>query len=753
MIIENASARSRQAASWLNRLQPAAHAGAIDEFANWAWPLNTLAEGVTQLAHQAGLAAELPTATTERIPPIPLTNDKMAFSQWLTQTTQHLGCDAQAVLWHFGDLDQIVRQAAPALLRIPETPTAPTASPSPRFLLLRKGGRRPVLLTPDRGPVRVSAARLSALLQDQASGDVGVRVEQLLQQTDIAAGRIAKAKAALVAEQMRDQHFGGCWLLRVAPHRPTWQHLRHSRLPRYLLLLLGLTLLQQLFTLVSWRYIGQGVFQAGFSAAGLTAWALILFTAIPFSLLATWAQINITLNLSRFARLRLLQGILKLNPATIRHLGAGQFLERVMQTESFQTLLLGGGFGVINALIQIGAAAVILPLGIGGLWHSLLLALWLLLTVGLSFWYARLFLQWRTTYRVLTNDLVERMVAHRTRLAQEEKTTWHLAEDEQLAAYHLLTGRLDSRQRLLNSLLNRGWLLVGLAGLVQPISNGVDAPARLAISLAGILLAGSAFAALRSALVTLVTLYATWRDIGPLFRSADQPPSVGTARYLPPINQGTTTTTQQDARPAKPLLMAHDLQFRYQEQTPLALKAVDLTIYPGDRLLLEGPSGGGKSTLASLLVGLQRPNSGVLLLHGLDQATVGLTNWRQRVIAAPQFHENHVLTESFGFNLLMGRRWPPTAEDLQEATNLCHELGLGDLLARMPGGLMQMVGESGWQLSHGERSRLFIARTLLQESDLIVLDESFAALDPETLAQTLACVLKRAPTLLVIAHP
>ena len=63
-----------------------------------------------------------------------------------------------------------------------------------------------------------------------------------------------------------------------------------------------------------------------------------------------------------------------------------------------------------------------------------------------------------------------------------------------------------------------------------------------------------------------------------------------------------------------------------------------------------------------------------------------------------------------------------------------------------------MVGESGWQLSHGERSRLYIARALLQRADVIVLDESFAALDPENLRRCLTCVLNRAPTLLVIAH-
>jgi ABC-type transport system involved in cytochrome bd biosynthesis fused ATPase/permease subunit len=71
----------------------------------------------------------------------------------------------------------------------------------------------------------------------------------------------------------------------------------------------------------------------------------------------------------------------------------------------------------------------------------------------------------------------------------------------------------------------------------------------------------------------------------------------------------------------------------------------------------------------------------------------------------------------------------------------------------MPAGLLQMVGEIGWQLSHGEQSRLFIARALLQGAEVIILDESFAALDPETLHQVQRCVLEHAATLLVIAHP
>jgi ATP-binding cassette, subfamily B, bacterial len=151
--------------------------------------------------------------------------------------------------------------------------------------------------------------------------------------------------------------------------------------------------------------------------------------------------------------------------------------------------------------------------------------------------------------------------------------------------------------------------------------------------------------------------------------------------------------------------------------------------------------------------GLRVPQSGLLLLDGLDLQTVGSENWRRAIVAAPQFHENYVLTETFAFNLLMSRRWPPEQEDLDEAKSLCQELGLAELVNRMPAGLFQMIGETGWQLSHGERSRLYIARALLQHGDIIVLDESFAALDPENLRQCVSCVLKRSPTLLVIAHP
>src|SRR6185503_6142286 len=99
-----------------------------------------------------------------------------------------------------------------------------------------------------------------------------------------------------------------------------------------------------------------------------------------------------------------------------------------------------------------------------------------------------------------------------------------------------------------------------------------------------------------------------------------------------------------------PLVEARGLTFSHVgRQRPVISDAV-LSVARGDRILLEGASGGGKSTLASLVAGLRRPDSGLLLLDGADRATLGAEGWRRRVASAPQFHENHVLTSTLLFN-------------------------------------------------------------------------------------------------------
>jgi ATP-binding cassette subfamily B protein len=341
----------------------------------------------------------------------------------------------------------------------------------------------------------------------------------------------------------------------------------------------------------------------------------------------------------------------------------------------------------------------------------------------------------------MTNQLVEHVAGHRTRLAQEHPQRWHTEEDRSLEDYTSRSSALDRWVPTLLITVPRGWLAIGFGVLAPSFVSGTSATS-LAISLGGVLLAGLALRRFAEGLSQLSGAAIGWREASPLFHAA-------AARPLTPAisDHGRGPTGAAGG------LEVRDLTFRYPAGSAPVLTGCSLSVRPGERILLEGRSGGGKSTLASIVAGLRAPTAGLVLVNGLDRRTLGGHAWRKRVVAAPQFHENHVFCETFAFNLLMGRRWPPTDADLEEAEVIARELGLGPLLDRMPAGLMQLVGEGGWQLSHGERGRLFMARALLQGGGVMILDETFAALDPETLQQTLECVLRRAPTLLVIAHP
>ena len=299
---------------------------------------------------------------------------------------------------------------------------------------------------------------------------------------------------------------------------------------------------------------------------------------------------------------------------------------------------------------------------------------------------------------------------------------------------------MDRTGALLTAAVPRGWLFVGLAGLAPAfLSSGPSSAPQLAAGLGGVLLAYQALVRLVAGVSQLAGAGISWRQVAPLFHAAARPELTGVPLASTHV-------------PGKTVMEAHDITFRYSDRGEPVLRSVSLRVNRGDWLLLEGASGGGKSTLAAVMAGLRQQESGLLLAGGLDRATLGAVRWRKHIATAPQYHENHILAATLSFNLLMGRQWPPSAKDVTEAEAICRELGLGDLLSRMPAGMEQMVGETGWQLSQGERSRVFLARALLQGGDMITLDESFAALDPENLRQCLECVW-RAQTVMVVAHP
>jgi ATP-binding cassette subfamily B protein len=305
-------------------------------------------------------------------------------------------------------------------------------------------------------------------------------------------------------------------------------------------------------------------------------------------------------------------------------------------------------------------------------------------------------------------------------------------------------------------LVPRGWFLAGLLGLAPAFLADGRSPGAMAVGIGGLVLAYRALRDLTDGLERVASAAIAWERIAPIWRAAARREPIGHPGFA--LSSAATAETEEITppvlpRPDRSLLDVRDLVFRHRDREESVLRGVTVRIRAGDRLLLEGPSGGGKSTLAALLAGCRIPAAGLMLLDGLDRETVGAGGWRRRVVLAPQFHENHVFMGTLAFNALMGRDWPPRPDDLDEAARVCRALGLGPLLERMPAGLHQVIGETGWQLSHGERSRLYIARALLQGTDLLIFDESLAALDPRTLRRSLDFVVEEAPTVLIIAHP
>jgi len=717
----------------------------MDDVRTLAWPPSRLAEALGALAEQSGFAP----AVTE----LPSSLPEIATAElgiWIEATAAQLGVEAQPVEASYADVESLVSNAGPALLRLP---TAHGRDQVQFLAILKSTWRGVILLGSDSTRRRVQPQLISDMLYAELEEPYISRAEELLSDADVSPERRGRAWKSMLWKELRTLPVTGCWLIRLRAGASLWRHIRQARLFRPLLILLGGHLMTQLLVIFSWMLLGSGLFDGYFERAWLHALALVLLSIIPFQVLNFSARSLLAVRAGAMFKQRLLAGALQLDPDEMRHLGAGSFLGRVMESEAVEQLALNGGFIALVAIINLTVATIILALGAGGLLHAISIAWWTLFAFFLGWRYFQQGRAWVGTYREMTNDLVEQMTGQRTRLAQATWKELHAEEDQALSYYLTLSRKFDRVGSQLNTLVPRGWLLLGLAGLAISIVFVPATSVRLAISVGGILLAFQAFDALTTGMAAIVSVVLAWRQVGPIFKTAmqeefAQPPDLKLAIELDgPKNQDSDT-----AKSTEPVLFARDLVFRRQERNQTILRRCNLRIAVGERVLLEGASGSGKSTLAAVLAGLRQPESGLLLLWGYDFQTIGADAWRRRVALAPQFHENHVFSETFAFNLLMGRRWPPRAEDLEDALAICRELGLDELLERMPARLHQFVGESGWQLSHGERSRLYIARALLQDAALIVLDESFAALDPQNLQRTLRCVLNHAPSALIIAH-
>jgi ATP-binding cassette subfamily B protein len=631
------------------------------------------------------------------------------------------------------------RAAAPAVVRV-------GAGAGALVGIVAHGDDGVRLVARDGGTIACDAAALAAHLRAPAETDARPGIEEIVARAAVEPARAPAVAAALLRASLGAERVAEGERLR--PARPSmWSALRAAGIRRRIAAAVAGYLAQLALVAGLWGVVGARAVASDVSGGSFGAVAAIIAALVGARLASSWIAGRLAIDTGEVLRDRLLHGLLALDTESTRAQGIGQLLGRVVETEALESLALGGGLMAAAGAFELVTAAVVLSFGIAAAWQLPLLGAWCLGAALLAAVVQRALGRWSAARVALTHDLVERMVGQRTLVAQQAAPLRHVEQEAALAGYARTGRALDGAVALLTSAVPRGWLIAAVVVLAPWLAVAGARPGAFATSLGGTLLAYGALRKLAQAFPALGAAAIAWRQVADMFAGADR----ASSQRAPAA--GAALGVDAAAASETALISARAVSFRYPGRGEPVLTDCALDVRRGDRVLLEGPSGGGKSTLGALLVGLRTPDAGRLMLAGVDQQALGLARWRGRVGAAPQFHENHVFSQTILFNLLLGRAWPPRREDVAEAEAVLRELDLGPLLARMPSGLEQLVGDSGWQLSHGERSRLFIARSLLQPLDVRVLDESFAALDPETLERALTCVLRRAETLVVIAHP
>lgn len=191
----------------------------------------------------------------------------------------------------------------------------------------------------------------------------------------------------------------------------------------------------------------------------------------------------------------------------------------------------------------------------------------------------------------------------------------------------------------------------------------------------------------------------------------------------------------------------HNISFTYSGQKWPALQQLSLDISPGERVAIIGPNGAGKSTLADVLYGLRIPQSGWVEIDGVDIRSLRLDSLRDHValVKGVEIIEGTVLD-----NLRMGRE----EISLMQIHNILSKVGMLDTIMAFPEGLYTMLWGDGKPLSLGQASRLMLARAMLGEPRLLIIDEALDHLDEQFRDMTLSTLLgPDTPwTLIVITH-
>ncbi len=621
------------------------------------WPIDQAADAVRSLCAQSGVV-EAGLASQ----PMPAAPAGVALDVLVEAAAQSAGAEAVAVETTYAEIDELVGRAAPAILSI-----GPRSSPTHLAVLLRAGRRRVVLIAPDGSPRTLPRADLVAALRAPLEARVQAAVTAQVARAGRRTGRArARIGRALTAERLASAPIEAGFLVQPGPGATLRHRARRAGVFTFAGWLTAVSALHSLCFVAGWGVLGGLVF-GKLEPRWLVAWLALVGLLLPIRAgMAALGRMLATRVASVYAR-RLLDGTLAIDPDSVRELGLGDLIGRHSEASSVAVSGLAGVVAGIRSGFDLLAALVVLAIQA----DSLLAATCLLAAVGALGLAVRRFARrradWSTARLEMTLDLVEKMVGHRTRRVQEMPELRHVGETEQLARYDARSRAFD-RAALVVGVVPGAFLVVGLGALAPALLAGIST-ASLAAALGAVLLAAHALERLAAAAVDVVAA------------------RLGVAGVASFLTAGTGTIAAPGPfagdQAGEPLVHATDLTYRYPGRTAAVGFAGDWRIDRGDRLLVVGASGAGKSTLSALLSGARRPTSGTLRVDGHDAGSFA-GRWPRRVAVAPQFHENLIYSNTFIWNLLMGRVWPYQPEDVERAEQVCRDVGLGEVLDRMP---------------------------------------------------------------------
>ena len=193
----------------------------------------------------------------------------------------------------------------------------------------------------------------------------------------------------------------------------------------------------------------------------------------------------------------------------------------------------------------------------------------------------------------------------------------------------------------------------------------------------------------------------------------------------------------------------HAVSHRYRDDGGEVLHQLELDVRPGETIALVGPSGGGKTTLMSLLPRFYEPESGDILLDGVPIRELRLAELRANIAYVSQ--DIVLFNDTVAANIAYGASFQVGEDDILKAAESAHAM---EFIRELPQGLHTLIGENGARLSGGQRQRLAIARALLKNAPILILDEATSALDTqsERKVQQALDALRQGRTAFIIAH-